>query len=362
MCVLVLTPQIARGQAIAITNDADEPIHISVGVSKLASAPEERSAATWLLVDKQHLEVAPGESEEVLVTIRIPKDAPSGGFFAAVHLQAGTSPTEVGPGMFGGGTGVGADVISSFMITVRGEDPAELTLQGVVAKIVPVAKGKDRLGFRVEIENTGNVHFVPKGEVELRDVDGKVIGKLSLQEGVPVIPGTTRSYDIKGSLDVLPDNYTASATVDYSWEEWQADVVEADPEEWSGKEATDDLVFNSEPKLRIKTITPVIQDDGTIRTDVEVENLGDVEVAPQGYLDVLTTAGDRAFAFNLGNSVTRIEPGSSSTASATYTGVMPKGDYTVKAVMNYHGEDETQKAEFIHIQRGRYPSHGAQPA
>ena len=341
----------STSQGITVTNKGTGNTSVSITIGDLETAHPEDSAATWLSTDKQHFVLEPGESQEFTVTIRIPKNADPGGHFAAVYIQAST-----GAGEWSDGAGVGASVLSSFMITVRSPEPDGLRLQGTLVEIVPLSKGANRLGFRAEIENTGNVHFVPRGDLALKDREGNIIGTLPLPEGISVLPGTTRSYYFTGTLAASPGEYTVIAKVDYSWEKWQAVLARAGTGEWSTKEIIKERTLNSVPRLRIESISPVVETDHTIRIDVEMANYGDVEVAPQGYLDFLTSSGQEVFAGKLGTSADWIEPHSSTVASVGYGGVILKGDYTVRTVLDYHGEEEARQNVVVTVDEDLIPT------
>jgi hypothetical protein len=347
-------PGASTRQAVAVANEGAETLSISIAIGDMMSAQPGNSAATWLSADTQHMVLEPGESRDVAVSIRIPRNASLGGHFAVLCVQASTAG--LGKGLEGqnGGASTGASVLSSFMVTVRSRDPSDLRLEGAVAKVVPIAQGEDGLGFRVEVENRGNVHFVPRGAMELKDGEGNSVGALPLPEGIPVLPGTTRSYYFSGVLEVPPGDYTAFARVDCSWEGWQAEVVGADPGLWSAREAVAEHAFSSVPRLRINSITPMVEANDGLSIGVEVENAGDVEVAPQGYLEFRLLDGQELFAAGLGSPTGWIAPHSSMVAWVGYGGIVPGGDYEASSVLGYCGE-EVEKDAVIAIEEDIVP-------
>jgi hypothetical protein len=126
-------------------------------------------------------------------------------------------------------------------------------------------------------------------------------------------------------------------------------LARADTEDWSTKKIIKEHSFDSVPRLRIESISSVVETDHAMRIDVEMANYGNVEVAPQGYLDFLTSSGQEVFSGKLGTSAGWIEPHSSTVVSVDYGGVIPKGDYTVRTVLSYHGEEEARQNVIVTV-------------
>ena len=179
-------------QTITVSNEGADPAAISVQVSPYGQAPEHLSATDWFLASPDKFELEPGTTKDVNVYIQVPAEVEPGGRYATVFFR--TSALSAGSSLsrFVGGTGVGAQIGSVFLLTVRGPD---LKLEGELTKVVPVVVGPSRIGSRVEITNTGNVHLVPSGEVELKDAEGNVVGRFALPETTALLPGETKSFD-----------------------------------------------------------------------------------------------------------------------------------------------------------------------
>ena len=123
---------------------------------------------------------------------------------------------------------MGARIQSIFLVTVKSES---LVLEGAIEDVVPIALAENTLGFRVEVHNAGNVHFYPKGQIELLNAEGDTVGQVNLPDTPPVYPGTTRAFELAGTIVVPPGDYEAVASVDYGWEPWQVELVDRDPTE-----------------------------------------------------------------------------------------------------------------------------------
>ena len=237
-------------QPITLVNEGSEKINLVVSLKDLFDGRQDLSATDWFEVSPDKLEIPPGEQKEVAVRIVVPKDASAGGHYVAVVFQTGVGAEGGQTGFISGGAGVGARIESVFLMTVKSKSEEQaLVLASRVEKVVPIARAKDTLGFRVEIFNAGNVHFYPKGEIEVYEESGNVVGKVTLPETPPVYPGTSRSFEFAGTVTVPVGDYSAKTNVTYGWEDWQAKLADQNPEDWVSKEAESAISFNSEPKL-----------------------------------------------------------------------------------------------------------------
>ena len=362
LAALVLTPSLAEADVIVavspslievgvepgarfdkvinVSNRGTDPAHLSVAVRAHVEDRPDIAAEGWFRTDPEEFDLGPGEGKQVSVQVNVPNDAKPGGRYATVFFR--TSPRVMAGkgGRFSGGTGVGAEIGAVFLLTVRGPD---LRLEGQLTKVVPVVTGPGRIGARVEITNTGNVHMFPAGQVEITDQAGNVVGKFTLPETTAILPGDTRSFYLQGVQDVPDGGYHASGAIEYGWSEEQIKAAQVDPEEWSHQEALKEITFNSIPKLRVVEVKLEGSKEEGAQFTLAMENYGDVEVSPAGFIDVLTPDGERVGLLNIGAGSWAIEPHSVATREYVHRDVLPKGKYTVAAELNYHGQDTAAK-------------------
>ena len=323
-------------QTITVSNEGSDPAAISVQVSPYGQTPEHLSATDWFLASPDKFELEPGTTKDVNVYIQVPDEVEPGGRYATVFFR--TSALSAGNKLsrFVGGTGVGAQIGSVFLLTVRGPD---LKLEGELTKVVPMVVGPSRIGSRIEITNTGNVHLVPSGEVELKDAEGNVVGRFALPETTALLPGETKSFDLSGAEELPDGDYQASASIEYGWNEDQISAAEVDPKEWAQIGADKQITFNSVPKLRVVEVSMHDSDESGAEVELAVENYGDVEVSPAGFIDVLNKAGERLSLLNIKSTNWAVEPHSTSHRTYSNNGPIPKGEYTLAAEFSYHGEE-----------------------
>ena len=329
-------------EVITVGNEGDETTGIGVSVDDTTGSRAEISAVDWITAEPELFELPPGESQEVTLSVNVPVTASVGGRFATIFFRtipqsAVLSGRSSG---FEGGSGFGAKIGSAFLLTVRGSG---LRLDGTLAKVVPVALGPGRLGFRTEITNTGNVHMVLQGQLQLFDSEGNSAGEFALPETIAVLPGNTMSFRMQGFQDVAASNYTAAALIQYGCTQRQSEAAEVDPTDWTVRQTDRDIVFNSAPKMSVKNVTMEITGaQRDVLFKVEYENTGDVEVSPAGVLVVRDSSDEKFIEVNIGQGSVVVQPGGTANSEHTDSVLLPKGEYTVDSVFNYFGDQPAE--------------------
>ena len=92
-----------------------------------------------------------------------------------------------------------------------------------------------------------------------------------------------------------------------------------DAADWGQRTASNENDFNSVPKLTVSTLE-MTSFEGGVKFNLAVENFGDVEVAPEGTIDVRSAGGQRLIALNISKG---------SIVAESHTTVPPKKSTTV---------------------------------
>ena len=339
-------------QLITLSNEGSEEIQVIATVEDLFEGRDDLSAKEWFQLSPTEFQILPGEIEDVEVQMSVPEDAPGGGHYVAVVFQANTGVAAPDEGLFAGGAGVGARIDSIFLVTVKS---TTLDLNGSIENVVPVARAEDVLGFKVEIQNDGNVHFYPKGSIEVKDVNGEVVGTVDLADAPPVYPGTSRTFELSGTIALPPGDYGAIADVDYGWETWQAELVEQDLEEWSGKDAESTSSFNSVPRLVVTDLRLASEEGEPPRIEFQLENVGDVEVEPAAWVRIVNEKGEEAFFADISQGGIPVAPHSVFTGVVESSSGLAKGNYIIETALNYHGEAPLTEASPVTVKQDIAP-------
>lgn len=145
--------------------------------------------ASWMTLEKEAVFVRAGTEVEVVVAIENRSSLAPGGHYGAVLATAVTDTGQIG---LEGKVGV-KQVLSS-LVLVSKEGGAEVGLR--LSAQTPDHRGW-RLPTKVEqrFQNIGNIHVVPRGVTEVRDMTGRVVmrGALNEQSGV-ILPESFRRY------------------------------------------------------------------------------------------------------------------------------------------------------------------------
>lgn len=147
---------------------------------------EDAPQIKWVKIPEK-VKTSKGEMIEVPVKIKVPTDAPPGGHFLAIGF--GTQPTEGKAGQ----VSIGINVLSLVYINVSGNRIDKIALSEVNFK-------KIYFGFPVifsyKIKNEGNTYVRPTGDIEIRNLFGKLIANLKVNEKeLQILPGREKLFE-----------------------------------------------------------------------------------------------------------------------------------------------------------------------
>lgn len=169
---------------------------------------EESGFSTWMIASPSTVTLKENEKADVIITVKVPEDAPPGGHYAAIFWSS--APPK------GQGTSVG--IVTRVGALVMLEVSGDVTESGEIIEFKALSKiyRSRPIGFAYTLKNTGNVHVRPQGEVLIKNFFGKTIEILNAN------PGAT--------------HILANSTRDIDTENWEANE---DPEEKTSKYDTE---------------------------------------------------------------------------------------------------------------------------
>jgi len=143
----------------------------------------------WLSFESNRVNILAQSRVDVPVRIRIPDDAPSGGYYAAAVVS--DAPFDI---VATNGATVSAKMAVLILLTVEGETIESLALLDFVSPDGPLLT-QPGFGYTYRVQNQGNVHVAPEGTIALRDVFGRLVAVSDANPtGSRVLPATTRSF------------------------------------------------------------------------------------------------------------------------------------------------------------------------
>lgn len=143
------------------------------------------------------------ESKEIIYIIKAPQDAEPGSHFGVILFKA--NQIDQGAGALKISTEVGMLVF----VTV----PGNFLQKGRILDFKgPKFVQKGPVDFTMNFENTGTVHFEPKGKIKISNIFGSEVGEVPI-EGQVVLPTGARDLKINWPVGFLLGFYKAKASV-----------------------------------------------------------------------------------------------------------------------------------------------------
>lgn len=164
-------------------------------------------ASPWFTVEKPELTLAPKETISLTVLITIPANALPGGHYAGVFFEPVAAR-----GLKTTVSYTAAQVGSLFGITIPGDIKYDALIKdfstpSYVAEFGPI-------DFKATIENQSDTHIRPKSNIVIRDLFGRQLTNLTLDE-VNIFPYTSRTLQKTWDQVWGLGRYTATLTVSY---------------------------------------------------------------------------------------------------------------------------------------------------
>lgn len=167
------------------------------------------SLSSWVSFENKNIQLAPGEKKTVKIFIdknRITK----GGHYASILAEILQEEAE---------KQVQVKAVLSSLLFVRASTGLEVE-DGKISSFAPIRDGLEFPdSFMLRFQNSGNVHVVPYGLIEVYDMFGNIVSKGILNEGsLDALPESIRRYDIISKTDkkvLLPGFYTAKIAMHF---------------------------------------------------------------------------------------------------------------------------------------------------
>ncbi|MDP2837692.1 MAG: hypothetical protein Q8O53_00235 [Candidatus Moranbacteria bacterium] len=213
---------------VSVSNDTDvsATLYLSVldfgsldesgGVAFLGASSDlekKYSLASWMRLEKDTLTLAQGETGEVRVTIENRDSLGPGGHYGALTFKTGDDASPDGTG-----STISVNQLFTTLVFVKkvGGEIYDLKFNGQEYES-NIVKFQDTI--RLRLENSGNVHLVPRGIVSVTDPFGRIVGKgIINQESTLILPETLRVYPVrleKLAMSFVPGRYTMEIAYRY---------------------------------------------------------------------------------------------------------------------------------------------------
>jgi hypothetical protein len=204
---------------IRLQNQTNEEVTFSVGMSDFIvtntqgspvlvdqETAGEWALTQWLTLGAETLIIAPGEQGSLNFIISVPENAQPGGHYASIYFVQGG---KVSPGQTI--AEVAAEIRSLVLLRVKGPISKEALIRRFQA---PRLSEYGPIELSTEITNLGNYHLTPIGAISIKNVFGKTVANLDLEER-NIFPGASQEYQNLWNKKWLFGRYKATLTAAY---------------------------------------------------------------------------------------------------------------------------------------------------
>jgi hypothetical protein len=148
--------------------------------------------SSWFSLSENNFTLGKGESKIVGYEIKVPRDASLGGHYGAIFFRTvcKASDDKAVVSTDKSSVCVSGRVGTLFLVQAGGK----AARKGILKKInVPKFSLDDKATLSVEIENAGNTHFQPEGQIVVKNFFGQEISKMEIKDKT-ILPTTSRTF------------------------------------------------------------------------------------------------------------------------------------------------------------------------
>ncbi len=172
--------------------------------------------ASWVDITSEGIDFGPYEEKIISYQIRIPEDIGPGGYRGAILMGTEPPRLQIDSEDKGAGMSIAQQAATLILLRVKGDIEES-------ASIREFNSDKDyystpfNVDFLIRIENTGNVHVKPHGAIKIKNMFGKEIVVIRVNErGGNILPDSIRHFsDIHWEDKNAFGKYTATLGLTY---------------------------------------------------------------------------------------------------------------------------------------------------
>jgi hypothetical protein len=171
--------------------------------------------SSWVKISGEGVKFSPGQEIGVPFSVEIPKDIGPGGYYGAIVF--GTQAPRVKPGDEEKGAAIGVAQQSTCLLFLQVEGKAD---ERAMIREFKADRGFYSTPFNVKlitkISNLGNVHVRPTGVIEIKNMFGKKVSSLAVNEDRHnILPASSRIFENFWSDTMGFGKYEASLALSY---------------------------------------------------------------------------------------------------------------------------------------------------
>jgi len=195
-----LYPGQTQQYELLLFNETKEPIYLTGsleavtprgenGEAEVSKPDQSNLAVSWVKLPVNSFEIKPGQIAHVPVIVNVPSTAQVGGYYLASMWQTSFASKKDESQV-----GVSARVGAILLIRVEGDVKEELKVADF--KITGKSLDYRQADFSARLENSGNVHVAPQGQLIIKNMFGKVCASLPFNEAAGnILPTSIRQFN-----------------------------------------------------------------------------------------------------------------------------------------------------------------------
>ncbi len=164
--------------------------------------------ASWIEVTRARIELPPGSSESIPLTVRIHPNTPPGRYHALVGFVEGRNRDEVEQDII---AGKGSNVL--IKIVIEDTRTTSLDVLQFVSDRFSLVPGKHSLSLT--LANSGDVSITPQGEFIIYDNKGMELTSIPMPISSAIEPGATLRVDVPLPFFSLLGRHKVNASLEY---------------------------------------------------------------------------------------------------------------------------------------------------
>jgi len=171
--------------------------------------------ASWIDITKEGVEFKPYEEKIIPFYVNIPKETGPGGYYGGVYWGTKPPRLDLNSEDKGAGMSVAQQTGSLVLLQIKGDAIEDAVIRefNTDKDVYPTPFDVD---FLIRIENKGNVHVKPLGQISITNMFGKEVSAVRVNEkGGNVLPNSIRRFNEHWEGDFGFGRYKASIGLSY---------------------------------------------------------------------------------------------------------------------------------------------------
>jgi hypothetical protein len=226
----LVKPGDVRSGQVQVTNGSGSEITIyaylrdfkaeaedDAGVAKLIvpGSEEGNYISSWINISKEGIIIPAGGSVNIPFTINVPQNVGPGGYYGAIIFGTQAPKTKPGEEDLGAAIGVSQQAASLILLQIKGiaDERAEIREFKTDKRIYSTPFS---VNFSTKIENLGNVHVKPRGMIIVKNMLGREVTTLMVNDASKnILPKSSRLFTNSWKDNFGFGKYEASLALSY---------------------------------------------------------------------------------------------------------------------------------------------------